>query len=59
MPVISGMRLGPYEVLELTGAGGAGKVYRSRDSRLDRVVAIKGCAGRSRLIKLKTEPVNS
>ena len=34
-------RLGPYEVLSSIGAGGMGEVYRARDTRLDRTVAIK------------------
>ena len=36
-----GMRLGPYEILEPIGAGGMGEVYRARDARLERDVAIK------------------
>jgi serine/threonine protein kinase len=36
-----GSRLGPYEILALIGAGGMGEVYRARDTRLDRDVAIK------------------
>ncbi len=41
MPLASGTRLGPYEVQSPLGAGGMGEVYRARDSRLDRSVAIK------------------
>src|SRR5271169_1843175 len=41
MPIQSGSRLGPYEVLAAIGAGGMGEVYRARDTRLDRIVAIK------------------
>jgi Tol biopolymer transport system component len=36
-----GTRLGPYEVQDLVGTGGMGEVYRARDSRLDRIVAVK------------------
>ncbi|MBV8544201.1 MAG: serine/threonine-protein kinase, partial [Acidobacteria bacterium] len=41
MNLESGRRLGPYEIVTLLGAGGMGEVYRARDTRLDRVVAIK------------------
>ena len=41
MPIITGKRLGPYEILSAVGAGGMGEVYRARDTRLDRIVAIK------------------
>src|SRR5229473_1698215 len=41
MPLSSGTRLGPYEIVALIGAGGMGEVYKARDTRLDRVVAIK------------------
>jgi serine/threonine protein kinase len=37
----TGTRLGPYEILSAVGAGGMGEVYRARDTRLDRDVAIK------------------
>ncbi|MGH9650015.1 MAG: serine/threonine-protein kinase, partial [Terriglobales bacterium] len=41
MAIASGTRFGPYEILAPAGAGGMGEVYRARDTRLDRAVAIK------------------
>jgi serine/threonine protein kinase len=41
MALAIGSRLGPYEILSALGAGGMGEVYRARDTRLDRDVAIK------------------
>ena len=41
MPLSSGDKLGPYEILASIGAGGMGEVYRARDARLNRFVAVK------------------
>src|SRR5713101_6036536 len=41
MTLTTGRRLGPYEILSAIGAGGMGEVYKARDTRLDRIVAIK------------------
>ena len=41
MPLSVGDKLGPYEILAPIGAGGMGEVYRARDPRLNREVAIK------------------
>src|SRR5919199_486061 len=41
MPISAGSRLGPYEVISPLGAGGMGEVFKARDTRLERSVAIK------------------
>ena len=41
MPLIAGARLGPYEIVSALGAGSMGEVYRARDTRLKREVAVK------------------
>src|SRR6201993_1427493 len=41
MAILSGKRLGPYEITGAIGAGGMGEVYRARDTRLERIVAVK------------------
>jgi Tol biopolymer transport system component len=41
MALTNGVKLGPYEIVAPIGAGGMGEVYRARDTRLDRIVAIK------------------
>jgi serine/threonine protein kinase len=43
MPQLTGTTLGPYEITAFVGAGGMGEVYKARDTRLDRTVAIKRC----------------
>lgn len=41
MPLVAGSRVGPYETLAAIGPGGMGEVWRARDSRLERDVALK------------------
>ena len=41
MPLSAGTRLGPYDIVAAIGAGGMGEVYKARDTRLDRTVAVK------------------
>ncbi|HEY6930826.1 MAG TPA: protein kinase [Thermoanaerobaculia bacterium] len=49
MPLTAGTRLGPYEIVSAIGAGGMGEVYRARDTRLGRDVAVKVIAAGSSL----------
>ena len=51
-PLPHGARLGPYEIDALIGAGGMGEVYRARDTRLGRTVALKILPGSSRPIRI-------
>ena len=44
MPLSIGDKLGPYEILASIGAGGMGQVWKARDTRLDRIVAIQTSA---------------
>ncbi len=58
MALAPGVRLGPYEVLAAIGAGGMGEVYKARDTRLDRTVAIKVLPADA-LPHRRAEPVRS
>ena len=48
MPLQPGDKLGPYEILALIGKGGMGDVWKARDPRLNRIVAIKRLKGQHR-----------
>ena len=52
MPLAPGITLGPYEVTAKIGEGGMGEVYRARDTKLDRDVALKCCHQPSRMIPI-------
>jgi eukaryotic-like serine/threonine-protein kinase len=53
MPLQPGERLGRYEILALIGVGGMGDVYKARDMRLKRIVAIKRLKGHDSSRKLR------
>ncbi len=52
MALAPGVRLGPYEIVSALGAGGMGEVYKARDTRLDRTVAIKVLAKQDEVVSL-------
>ena len=41
MTLVAGTKLDPYEIIDLIGSGGMGEVWKARDTRLGRIVAIK------------------
>ena len=55
MPLSAHTHLGPYEILAPIGAGGMGEVYKARDTRLDRIVAIKVLSGRHSALEVIRE----
>jgi serine/threonine protein kinase len=56
MALTTGTRLGPFEIISPLGAGGMGEVYRAKDTRLDRTVAIKPSRFSPRIFPLTTRP---
>ena len=56
MGLSAGTRLGPYEVLAAIGAGGMGEVYRARDTKLNREVAIKVLSGDPEHLRYTARP---
>jgi serine/threonine protein kinase len=55
MTLSSGSRIGPYDLLAPLGSGGFGEVYKARDTRLDRTVAIKILPSADRELKARFE----
>jgi hypothetical protein len=52
MSLAPGTRIGPYEVISIVGEGGMGQVFRARDTKLQREIAIRSCPSRSRTIAI-------